>query len=611
MRVRWLVTGFLLAALVAFAPTVFGQGGAGIFLSPSCSSLPNPIAGSTWCMQTVAPNGVFYFDGATFTQPALSGPYAPTTLTSGAILTGNGTGPILATTSPSVLTLTTTGQNALVLTPWDTPTGSTGELRFLELSANGTEYVGFKGPDSVSTSVIFKLPNNPGTNGQCIVTDGASPVATLSYGACSGGGSGITSLNALVASIQTFTNDTNVIITSGGSAHVLGWTGTLSVARGGIGVGTLAANGILYGNGTGAVQATAAGSADQVLRVPGAGNPPAFGAVDVSKAAAITGLVRTGNLGSGSPDATMFLRGDQTWAVPAYTSTAPSNYGFNTSFETWGSGTSSAPTGWTTSSCSAVAKTTTAGQFKIGAAAVALTRTSGGCLVAQNVANTWGPIAYWQGQSVVLGGWVRCTVASRGAVEIFDGTTTTTSTTHSGGSSYEFLSIPATIGGGASTLEIRAKVSGGNTTCQFDGMILARGSSIAAWAPDAWQGRKATLWFNSGSVLLSNSGTNYFNFLPSTTETAVETPTPFKGVARNLTCRTTLVPTPGNYVFALRNNEAPKSLSVTVASGTQQANDATSEAEIAQFSRLSISSTPGSTPAVVGANCTIEYEEIP
>jgi hypothetical protein len=32
---------------------------------------------------------------------------------------------------------------------------------------------------------------------------------------------------------QTFTNDTNVTITSAGTAHVLGWTGSLAVARGG------------------------------------------------------------------------------------------------------------------------------------------------------------------------------------------------------------------------------------------------------------------------------------------------------------------------------------------------------------------------------------------
>lgn len=65
------------------------------------------------------------------------------------------------------------------------------------------------------------------------------------------------------------TDDTNITMTLGGapttalltaSSLTLGWTGTLAVARGGIGVGTLASNGVLYGNGTSAVQALAVNS---------------------------------------------------------------------------------------------------------------------------------------------------------------------------------------------------------------------------------------------------------------------------------------------------------------------------------------------------------------
>lgn len=50
-------------------------------------------------------------------------------------------------------------------------------------------------------------------------------------------------------------------------------SGTLAVGNGGIGVATLAANGVLYGNGTSAVGATAAGTAAQVLI---GGTPPTF-----------------------------------------------------------------------------------------------------------------------------------------------------------------------------------------------------------------------------------------------------------------------------------------------------------------------------------------------
>ncbi len=61
---------------------------------------------------------------------------------------------------------------------------------------------------------------------------------------------GITSLNGLSASVQTFVNDTNVTISSAGSAHTLGWTGTLSRARGGTGLSTAVDDTVLLSNGT-------------------------------------------------------------------------------------------------------------------------------------------------------------------------------------------------------------------------------------------------------------------------------------------------------------------------------------------------------------------------
>src|ERR1041384_282 len=50
-------------------------------------------------------------------------------------------------------------------------------------------------------------------------------------------GNGINSLNGLTGSTQTFVNDNNVVINSSGSAHTLGFTGTLGSSRGGTGNG--------------------------------------------------------------------------------------------------------------------------------------------------------------------------------------------------------------------------------------------------------------------------------------------------------------------------------------------------------------------------------------
>ena len=61
------------------------------------------------------------------------------------------------------------------------------------------------------------------------------------------GGTGITTLNGLTGVTQTFVNDTNVTITSAGTTHSLGWTGTLAVSRGGIGLASTLQNYVFAG----------------------------------------------------------------------------------------------------------------------------------------------------------------------------------------------------------------------------------------------------------------------------------------------------------------------------------------------------------------------------
>lgn len=75
---------------------------------------------------------------------------------------------------------------------------------------------------------------------------------------------------------------------------------TVTVPLGGTGATSLTANGVLLGNTAGAIVATTAGTADQVLRVPGAGGAPAFGAIDLTKSAAVTGALTATNGGTGT-----------------------------------------------------------------------------------------------------------------------------------------------------------------------------------------------------------------------------------------------------------------------------------------------------------------------
>jgi hypothetical protein len=102
--------------------------------------------------------------------------------------------------------------------------------------------------------------------------------------ACSSGppGGGITTLNTLNATTQTFgkTDDTNVTlgITSAGSNHqfAMGWTGLLGVPRGGWGLSTLLAHQLYVGNGASAPNPVSNGVAGQVLCSNGASADPGF-----------------------------------------------------------------------------------------------------------------------------------------------------------------------------------------------------------------------------------------------------------------------------------------------------------------------------------------------
>lgn len=59
-----------------------------------------------------------------------------------------------------------TSGNAIQLDPWGSSSGNTGEERFLELSANGTNYVAFKAPDAILHSTTYTLPSAIGNAGQ-------------------------------------------------------------------------------------------------------------------------------------------------------------------------------------------------------------------------------------------------------------------------------------------------------------------------------------------------------------------------------------------------------------------------------------------------------------
>ena len=68
--------------------------------------------------------------------------------------------------------------DALRIEPYGAAAGNTGGLEFMELVANGSNYIGFKAPDAITSNVVWTLPNADGTTGQVLSTNGSG---TLSW----------------------------------------------------------------------------------------------------------------------------------------------------------------------------------------------------------------------------------------------------------------------------------------------------------------------------------------------------------------------------------------------------------------------------------------------
>jgi hypothetical protein len=125
--------------------------------------------------------------------------------------------------------------------------------------------------------------------------------------------------------------------------------------------GVMAANGVVLGGGAGATPTTtSAGSADQVFRIPAAGGAPAFGAIDLTKSAAVTGALTVANGGTGNNTLGLnqLLFGNGTSAIGGLATTATPSVLLSTNV-------TGAPA-WTTSTTGNYLKATTGSGVSFG-----------------------------------------------------------------------------------------------------------------------------------------------------------------------------------------------------------------------------------------------------
>mgnify|MGYP003311051172 CR=1 FL=1 len=103
-----------------------------------------------------------------------------------------------------------------------------GEVRFNEGTNNGTNFIGIKSPNAVTTSQTFTLPDGDGSNGQAIVTNGSG---TLSFSNAGGGSFLGESGGGLGDIIRVHENELNTSVTIATNTNGL-CAGVLTIASG-------------------------------------------------------------------------------------------------------------------------------------------------------------------------------------------------------------------------------------------------------------------------------------------------------------------------------------------------------------------------------------------
>lgn len=142
--------------------------------------------------------GVVAIEGVNVVTETATQTLSNKTLTSPVISTITNTGTLTLPTSTGTLALTTdipagvvteSATQTLTNKTLTSPTVGTqasfanqAEARFLEATANGTNYVGFKAPTAITTNQVWVLPSADGTASQSLVTDGAGNLSFASSG---------------------------------------------------------------------------------------------------------------------------------------------------------------------------------------------------------------------------------------------------------------------------------------------------------------------------------------------------------------------------------------------------------------------------------------------
>lgn len=150
----------------------------------------------------------------------------------------------------------------------------------------------------------------------------------------------------------------------------------------------------------------------------------------------------------------------------------------NGSFEVWENGTSTAPDNWAvTGSGATIAREGTI--VRHGLYSASLTRVGNDATFMTDMYTRAGS-TFVRSRQYTIGAWVYATVASRVRLRADDGVTVSTSSYHTGGSTWEWLTLTYTPGAAVTQFKVGFEVISGNTSGYLDAIALVEGSVMSA-----------------------------------------------------------------------------------------------------------------------------------
>ncbi|MCX6107240.1 MAG: hypothetical protein NTY08_15550 [Proteobacteria bacterium] len=178
----------------------------------------------------------------------------------------------------------------------------------LYLSEHGGSYFKVLTESSNTTNLIGLAPL--GVNGNTLTLStvpvgqgGTGLTMAAANGVTYGNGSGAFGVTAAGTQYQVLQAGSGGTPTFGAVnlASTSAVNGTLPVTNGGTGAAAFTSNGVMLGNGTSNLSSTASGTSAQVLRIPTSGTLPSFGPIDLTQTnSAVSGALPVANGGTGT-----------------------------------------------------------------------------------------------------------------------------------------------------------------------------------------------------------------------------------------------------------------------------------------------------------------------